>query len=133
MSINHVTLVGNLGDKPELRYTANGQAVCNFRVATNRFVGENKTKQTDWHTVVCFGPQAENHSKNLNKGSKVCVTGRINYRTWTAQDGTTKHATEIVAQEVEYVGAGAGRFTAPNGSSVVNNAQQYGEEEYATE
>ena len=99
MSMNRVTLIGNLGDAPDLRYTPGGQPVCDLRVATTEKwtdrEGEKK-EETSWHSVTVFGKQAENCSQYLRKGSLVCVEGRIQYQT-SEKDGVKKYFTKIIA------------------------------------
>jgi single-strand DNA-binding protein len=79
MSYERITLVGNLGADPEMRYTPNGQAVTNFSLATNKTYkkdGEN-VKETKWWRVSCWGQRAETANQYLKKGSKVLIEGRM--------------------------------------------------------
>lgn len=105
--LNKVMLIGRLGKDPEIRHTATGAPVCTMSVATNTFrmdrnTGE-KNSNTEWHNIVCWNRTAENVSQYLRKGSLVYVEGRIQYRTWQAQDGTTRYSTEIVANDVKFL------------------------------
>lgn len=110
--VNKVILVGRLGSDPELRYGQNGKPVAKFRVATDSGWGDNK--QTEWHNVVCFDKTAENASKYLQKGRMVYVEGRITYRKWRKDDGTTTWFTDVLAREVQFLGSGdRGGSTAP--------------------
>jgi single-strand DNA-binding protein len=107
MSLNKVMLIGRLGKDPELRYTAGGAAVANFTVATNeRWIDKDKTAQerTEWHRVVVWGSQAENCQKYLAKGRQVFLEGRIQTRQWDDKDGNKRYTTEIVAQNVTFLG-----------------------------
>ena len=118
MSVNKVILIGNLGKKPELRYTPGGQAVANFSLATNeRFGGKDgqpAQERTEWHTVVLFGRQAEIAGEYLKKGRSVYIEGRLQTREWTDKEGQKRYTTEIVAQTVQFLGGkggGAGEST----------------------
>ena len=107
-SVNRVTLLGNLGQDPEIRYTPTGQAVCNFSVATTESWTDregNKQSSTEWHRVVVWNKQAENCSKYLAKGRSVYVEGKLQTRSWDDKTtGQKRFATDIVAQTVQFVG-----------------------------
>lgn len=125
-SVNKVILVGNLGADPEKRYTGNGQAVCNLRLATSDRWNDkqgNKQERTEWHRVVVYGPQAENCEKYLAKGRQVYIEGSIRTRQWEDQQGTTRYTTEVIAQRVQFLGG------APAGSQPSQNQQNPKEEE----
>ncbi len=98
-SLNKVQLIGNLTRDPELRYTPNGNAVCSFSLATNRYWttdnGE-KREEADFHRIVAWNKLAELCSQFLTKGRKVYVEGRLSTRSWTGQDGVQKQTTEVV-------------------------------------
>jgi single-strand DNA-binding protein len=103
-SVNKVILVGNLTRDPELRYTAeNKKAVCAFGLATNRNwtteTGE-KREETDFHRIVARDKLAEVCNQYLKKGRKVFVEGRLQYRTYTGQDGLEKFSAEIVLEDM---------------------------------
>ena len=105
-SLNKVTLIGNLGKDPEVRYTANSRAVCNFTVATNeRWTSRDGQPQerTEWHQIVVWGPQAENCGKYLSKGRQVYVEGKLQTRKWEDRDGRDRYTTEIVADNVLFL------------------------------
>lgn len=92
MSFNKITVVGNLGKDPELRYTPQGNAVCNFSVATNekrRDKGGDFQDVTTWFRITLWGKQAENASKYLTKGSPIYVEGRLRVEEWSDKDGKT--------------------------------------------
>ena len=111
MSVNKAIVIGNLGADPELRYTQTGQAVANFRIATNeRWTDKDGAQQerTEWHKIVVWGRQAENCDKYLSKGRQVYVEGRIQTREWEDRDGNRRWTTEIVAQNVQFLSGGAG-------------------------
>ena len=111
--INKATLIGNLGADPEIRYTTNGSAVANVRLATaeswrDKETGEQQ-ERTEWHRVVFFGRLAEIVEQYLRKGSQVYVEGRIQTRKWQDRDGNDRYTTEIVANEMQMLGGrGAG-------------------------
>jgi single-strand DNA-binding protein len=100
--LNKVMLIGRLGSDPELRYAQSGKAVTKFRIATDSGWGDNK--QTDWHQVVCFDKTAENAAKYLEKGRQVYVEGRVSYRKWQKDDGTSTWFTDILAHDVRFLG-----------------------------
>ena len=105
MYLNKVILIGNLTRDPERRSLPSGAAVTSFGLATNRvWKDRNGAKQEDtqFHNVVVFGPQAEVVAQYLKKGSSALVEGRLQTRSWDAQDGTKKYRTEIVADRVQF-------------------------------
>lgn len=107
-SVNKVILIGNLGADPELRYTANGNAICNVRIATteswkDKHSGE-KRETTEWHRVVFYRRLAEIASQYLRKGSQVYLEGRIKTRKWLDQEGQERYTTEIEATEMQMLG-----------------------------
>lgn len=102
-SLNRVELIGNLTRDPELRYTPQGTAVCTLGIATNRtWQTENgeKKEDTEFHRVIAWNKLAELCSQLLTKGRKVYVEGRLQTRSWTAQDGAQKSLTEIVISDM---------------------------------
>lgn len=106
-SLNKVMIIGNLGRDPEMRFTANGQAVANFSVACNRRYttrdGEQRD-ETEWVRVVCWGRQAEIAGQYLQRGSQVYVEGRLQTRSWEDQQGQTRYMTEVVANTFQMLG-----------------------------
>jgi single-strand DNA-binding protein len=103
-SVNKVILIGNLTRDPELRHTAETKkAVCTFGLATNRMVttqsGE-KTEEADFHRIVAWDTLAERCSQYLKKGRMVYIEGRLQYRTYTGQDGLEKFSAEIVLVDI---------------------------------
>jgi single-strand DNA-binding protein len=101
-SVNQVTILGNLGADPELRFTPSGKAVCNMSVATT-YKPKSGVKQTEWHRVVCWDATAENCAKYLVKGREVFVSGRLQTRSYD-KDGTKRYSTEIMAERIVFVG-----------------------------
>jgi single-strand DNA-binding protein len=101
--VNKVILIGNLGADPEMRYTQNGTAVANFRIATTETWKKEGEKEelTEWHRVVAFGRLAQICGEYLSKGSKVFIEGRIQTRKWEDRDGNPRYTTEIMAREMK--------------------------------
>ena len=108
-----LTIVGNLGKDPEMRYTPSGQPVTSFSVATSRQYTDNngqQIKETTWFRVTAWGKQAEVCNQYLKKGSKVLVEGRLTPdkntggpRLWTKQDGTAGSSFEMTANTVRFL------------------------------
>lgn len=98
--VNRVTILGNLGNDPEVKYTASGSAIANLTVATSeewkdKTTGESKSL-TEWHRVVLFGKLAEVAGEYLRKGAQVYIEGQLRTRKWTDNAGVEKFTTEIV-------------------------------------
>lgn len=106
-NVNKVILVGNLGQDPELRYTAKGNAVINLSLATTRDVkqaeGEWK-EETSWHRAVVWGKRAEVCAEHLRKGSRVYVEGILQPKTWVDKEGVSHRSTEILVDEIKFLG-----------------------------
>lgn len=105
--VNRVTLVGNLGADPEMRTAQSGTAIARLRVATQSREkdGENWTKATEWHAVVCFGKTAENVGRYLAKGRQVYIEGRLKTNKWQDKEGKDRYTTEIIAEVVQFLGS----------------------------
>ena len=108
--INKVILVGNLGADPETRYTANGGAITNIRLATSeawrdKQTGENQ-ERTEWHRVVLFGKLGEIAGEYLKKGRQVYIEGSLRTNKYTDKDGIERYTTDIVANEMQMLGGG---------------------------
>ena len=100
---NHTTIVGNLVDDPELRFTGNGTAVANLRVAVTQRIqqdGEWRDGETSFLKVNVWRGQAEHLADSLAKGDRVMVTGRLRQRSWETPDGEKRSVTELEADEV---------------------------------
>jgi single-strand DNA-binding protein len=110
--VNKVILVGHLGANPEVRYTAGGQPVANFRLATTERWVKNgeKNEITEWHRVVAWGKLAEICGQYLQKGKQVYVEGKIRTRQWQDQQGQKRFTTEIVAQNMVMLGRAGDRI-----------------------
>ena len=108
--LNKVILIGRLGREPELRYMANGEAVCNFSVATSEsWKDKNGQRQesTEWHNVTMYRKLAEIAGKYLTKGSQVYLEGKIQSRKYQGKDGIERTAYEIIANEMKMLGGNA--------------------------
>lgn len=120
-SVNKVILIGRLGADPELRYTPNGnKAVCNLRLATSEVYKDKsgqRQEKTEWHRINVWGPQAEACAKYLAKGREIYVDGRLETRSWDDKSGEKKYSTEIVANEVKFLGSGDGQRSSGGGQS----------------
>lgn len=104
-----VTLLGNLGADPEVRFTAGGTAVSNLRVAcTERIKGKGGEWEdhTEWINVVCFGKTAENAGQYLAKGRQIYAEGRLQTREWNDKEGNKRITTEVIAFQVIFIGRG---------------------------
>lgn len=109
--INRVILAGRLGKDPEVRFTPSGQAVANFTVATTEKWRDQQgqmQERTEWHNIVVWGKQAETCGQYLSKGRQVFIEGRIQTRSYDDKDGNKRYITEIVAQNVKFLGGGEG-------------------------
>ena len=114
--VNRVTIVGNLGQDPELKHMPSGGAVTNISVATSeswkdKQTGEQK-ERTEWHRIVFFNRLAEIAGEYLKKGSQVYIEGALRTRKWQDQSGQDRYTTEIVASETQMLG---GKANPPGG------------------
>ena len=104
--LNKVMLIGNVGTDPEMRYTANGNAVTTFRLACSRNYttpdGERK-EETEWFNVVTWSKLAETCSQFLQKGRRAYVEGRLQTRSWEGGDGQRRFRTEVIANTVLFL------------------------------
>jgi len=109
--INRVTIVGNLGNDPEVKYMPSGGAVTNISVATSESWKDKQTgrpqERTEWHRIVFFNRLAEIAGEYLKKGSQVYVEGSLRTRKWQDQSGADRYTTEIVGSEMQMLGGRA--------------------------
>ena len=117
--MNKVFLIGNLTRDAELTQTQNGVSVCKFSIAVTRNYGE---KETDFFNIVVWRGLAENCSKYLSKGKKVCVIGSLQNRTYEDKNGVKRSATDVIANDIEFL-------TPADKSSNKNNHRQRSEED----
>lgn len=102
--MNKVILIGRLCADPEIRTTQGGTPVATYRLAVDRRRKKDGQQEADFITCIAWDKGAEFASKWLNKGMKIAITGRLQTRTWEAQDGTKRYATEVVVEEHEFCG-----------------------------
>ncbi len=116
--LNKVMLIGNLGADPEVRYSPNGMAVANVRLATNESWRDKESgetqERTEWHRIVFFGRLAEVVKEYLHKGSQIYIEGRLQTRKWQDKDGQDRYSTEIVANDMQMLGARSGTASFDN-------------------
>ncbi|MFT7227469.1 MAG: single-strand DNA-binding protein [Methylophilaceae bacterium] len=106
-SVNKVILVGNLGRDPEVRYMPNGEAVCNFSIATTENWKDKsgiKQEKTEWHNIVMYRRLAEIAGEYLRKGRPVYIEGRLQTRKWE-KDSVTRYSTEIIGDQMQMLGS----------------------------
>jgi len=130
--VNKVTLIGNLGADPEVRYTTNGSAVANIRLATaeswrDKDSGEQQ-ERTEWHRVVFFSRLAEIVGEYLKKGSQVYIEGSIRTNKWQDRDGNDRYTTEIIASEMQMLGGRGGGGGGGDGGGSGGNFEPRGEQ-----
>ncbi|OUP10974.1 single-stranded DNA-binding protein [Collinsella sp. An2] len=118
MSINSVTISGNLGRDAELRATKSGMQVLGFSVCANSRVkrGDSWEDKPNWVDVSIFGKRAESVAKYLTKGTHVTIHGRLNQRTWETDDGQRRSKLEVIADDIDFSG-GVRSDSAPSGVS----------------
>ena len=132
--LNKITVIGNVGTDPEMRYTPNGSPVTSFRIATSRSYsrqdGERK-QETEWFTVVAWTSLAEQANQYLSKGQRAYVEGRLHSNTFQGTDGQTRFTNEIIASRIifldrpgggeqggaEFGGGGSGQTGPPQAST----------------
>lgn len=105
VSFNRVVLAGNLVRDPELRFTHNGVPVCSFSIAVNR-VRSKKSEAVDFFNVSAWRELGETVANYKKKGDPILVEGRLQYRTWEAQDGAKRSAVDVVADRVQFLRRG---------------------------
>ena len=109
MSLNKVILIGRLGRDPEVRYMPNGEAVCNFSVATSETWNDRngqRVERTEWHNITMYRRLAEIAGQYLKKGSQVYLEGRIQSRKYQGKDGIERTAYDIIVNEMKMLGGG---------------------------
>ena len=111
-SFNKVILIGNMTADPELRQTPSGVSTCSFSIAVNRKMAKNN--EVDFITIVTWRQTAEFVSRYFKKGKPILVCGSLQTRSWSDQQGNKRYATEVVADEVSFVGNSEGSTEAKN-------------------
>lgn len=126
--MNKVILAGRLVRDPKLRYTQTGKTVASFTLAVNRRFSHNNEQQTaDFIPIIVWDKLAEVCSKHLFKGSQVLIEGRMQVRNYEAQDGSKRYVTEVIAQELEFMGTKPIAVTTEN-KPLSTQAQSFGSE-----
>ena len=130
MSFNKITLIGNLGRDPELRYTPQGDAVCDFSVA----VSERKKDKsgefqevTNWFKITLWRNMAENASKYLAKGRQVYIEGRLSLEEWTDREGKQRFTLAVLATDMQFIGS-----RADNEGGKYSDGSNYNRDEHET-
>ena len=119
-TINKVTLLGRIGTDPEMKYTPNGKAVTQLRLATDRYRRDGEDT-ADWHNIVVWGKTAEAVNQYVGKGQRICLVGRLVQNTWEGDDGQRRHRTEVHTQEVVFLDS--------NGNGNGNGGSDHGDED----
>lgn len=104
-SFNKVILIGNLTADPELKQTQGGTSVCSFSIAVNRKYTKDGNNECDFINIVAWRQQAEFVCRYFKKGKPILVCGQLQTRSWTDKDGSKRYATEVIADEVSFVGS----------------------------
>ncbi|MEQ1552328.1 single-stranded DNA-binding protein [Sphingorhabdus sp.] len=103
---NTVTLVGFVGNTPEVRNTQSGVSITTLSLATTRSFKDadgNRQSETEWHRITCFNGVGKCVAEHVAKGAMIMVTGRIHYTKWTDQNGTDRYGCEIIAEQVDFL------------------------------
>ena len=125
-SLNKVMLIGSLGKDPEIRYTASGQAVASFSMATSEKF-KNKAQEweerTEWHNITLWGKLAELAGEYLSKGKSAYIEGRLQTRKWQDKEGNDRYTTEIVGDKMQFLSP-KGDYSTPKGASKREEAEE---------
>lgn len=114
--LNKVILIGRLGKDPEVRYMPNGEAVCNFSVATSESWKDSngqKQERTEWHNITMYRRIAEISGQYLKKGSQVYLEGKIQSRKYQGKDGIERRAYDIIVNEMKMLGGNSQATATP--------------------
>lgn len=125
LNLNKVILAGRLTATPELKSTPSGISVTTFSLAVDRAVSKDAEKKTDFINIVAWRKTAEFVSRYFEKGSPICIIGNIQTRSWEAQDGSKRYATEVIADEAKFVDS--------KNSGQANSTQQYVPDAYTAQ
>jgi single-strand DNA-binding protein len=106
VSFNRVVLAGNLTRDPELRFTGNGVPVCGFGIAVNRV--RSKNEEVDFFDVSAWRELGETIANYKKKGDPILIEGRLQFRSWEADDGTKRNKVDIVADNIQFLSSGPG-------------------------
>lgn len=114
-SFQQVTILGNVGRDPEVRYSSNGNAIANLSVATSRkwkSQDGERHEETEWHRLTAFGRQAEVLGEYVRKGNKLFITGYLKTRKWEDKDGIERYTTEIIVENFQLLDRNDGEASA---------------------
>ena len=103
---NAVTLVGFVGNAPEVRNTQSGASIASLSLATSRSFKDadgNRQTETEWHRITCFNGIGKSVAEHVTKGAMIMVSGRIHYTKWTDQNGVDRYGSEIIAEQVDFL------------------------------
>ena len=126
-SFNKVIIIGNISNEIELKQTNNGTSVCSFNVAVNRYSKEpGAEKKADFFTVTAWSAKAEFVSRYFKKGNPILVCGRLENRSWTDKSGNNRISTEIIAEEVSFVGSASENATETKSQPTTYTPNAYG-------
>ena len=129
-SLNRVMLIGNLGKDPEVRFTASGQAVASFSLATSeKFKGKTGEweERTEWHNITLWGKLAEISGEYLTKGKTIYVEGRLQTRKWQDKTGNDRYTTEIVGDKMQMLSPKGERSGGDSSSAPKSSGSNYEE------
>ena len=113
VNFNRAILAGNLTRDPELRFTNDGIPVCSFGLAVNRV--RSRSEEVDFFDITCWRELGETVTNWKKKGDPILVEGRLQYRTWEAQDGSKRSKVDVVADNIQFLGSGAAKGNGENG------------------
>ena len=102
-ALNKVILIGHLTADPELQQTPSGVSVTSFSIGVSRRFAKGEQAQSDFINIVAWRNTAEFITKYFQKGNAICICGQLQTRSWTAQDGSKRYATEVIAEEASFV------------------------------
>ena len=124
VSFNRVVLAGNITRDPELRFTKDGVPVANFGLAVNRV--RSKNDEVDFFDITCWRELGETVANYKKKGDPILVEGRLQYRTWEAEDGSKRSKVDVTADNIQFLGSGAGKSDGNGGSGSSGGSSQGG-------
>ena len=122
VSFNRVILAGNLTRDPELRFTNDGVPVCNFGLAVNRV--RSKSEEVDFFDISAWRELGETVANYKKKGDPILVEGRLQYRTWEAQDGSKRSKVDVTADNIQFLGGGKNGNNGDGGGSGSDGGQR---------
>lgn len=134
MSFNKITLIGNLGRDPELRYTPQGTAVCDFSVAVNDRKRDKSGEWQDvttWFKITFWGKQAENASKYLTKGRQAYIEGRLQVEEWTDRDGNNRYTLAVQGTDIQFLSDGRSETGEHQAAAAETSFNSQSNEEYS--